>query len=249
MGFLNPEEVNAAARKAARMLGKSGAAGHVAPARVIPYDIRNTTEEDILEDTYVKISDELIDLTAVSEITTSDRSGGTVTMTKDMFSVRTVNEYRKVLDCTVEGETIPVLMVQDFSTHEWADTPIAKEQTGTYVMTLLDFGNIKLAETIHPIDKKYLPGVCLPVVELGTLPFDGSSTITDETVINALDNSETPLLAHFDANGVATTYALVSKCASSDIVMWLGSFVLEGVTILRLQKTDGQWQTSFAIVG
>ena len=41
---------------------------------------------------------------------------------------------------------------------------------------------ISETETIHPIDPKYLPGVCLPVVELSTVPTaDGAALTAEET--------------------------------------------------------------------
>ena len=63
---------------------------------------------------------------------------------------------------------------------------------------------VSTAETIHPIDPKFLPGVCLPVVELSTV-FD--STTEEPTVCNESDyqklegisDTGTPFVCKFNA--------------------------------------------------
>lgn len=47
---------------------------------------------------------------------------------------------------------------------------------GATADVFVDLTVSEFAETIHPIDPKFLPGVCLPVVEFSTIPVYGSQT-------------------------------------------------------------------------
>ena len=68
---------------------------------------------------------------------------------------------------------------------------IATQTEGTHTFSITQ-------ETIHPIDPKFLPGVCLPVVELTTVPTaKGAALTAEETaqVANALAMSNFAIIA------------------------------------------------------
>ena len=92
-------------------------------------------------------------------------------------------------------------------------------------------------ETIVPIDQKYLPGVCLPVVDLTGCAL--GEAITDETVITALNKcyAESPvIIGSIMTEGV--TYLVFNKFVGMGFVA-----SLMGGSIM-LVVSDGNWTLS-----
>lgn len=85
---------------------------------------------------------------------------------------------------------------------------------GTYVIDNMEGDGYKFytscikAETIHPIDQKFLPGVCLPVVELsGTLITGDAVAEEDCAKLKAAHGSNLPVVIKSDAIINNTRYA------------------------------------------
>ena len=106
---------------------------------------------------------------------------------------------------------------------------------------------IEFAETIHPIDPKYLPGVCLPVVELETV----ISSELPETVLSAADsakmdalNGEACILKFgfpFVGN-VATIRAVVGSLGVEPLFVYTVSVDMLGRFIFTNETDDGTWK-------
>ena len=87
---------------------------------------------------------------------------------------------------------------------------------------------IEFAETIHPMDSKYLPGVCLPMVELTTEP--GLNAETDLTAaecatLNAAYEKKVPIVCGFSFFGMTAFAPMVhvNSPATSSGYFWISS--------------------------
>lgn len=110
---------------------------------------------------------------------------------------------------------------------------------------------LSTTETIHPIDPKFLPGVCLPVVELSTVFVVGTSdaiTIVDETDIKKLNDTISyglPIVVKIATNmydRISGVLYYVSDSASPDNVSYSGIICNSAANaILGLTKYDGEW--------
>lgn len=92
-------------------------------------------------------------------------------------------------------------------------------------------------ETIVPIDQKFLPGVCLPVVELTTTPTaEGAALTAEETaqLANAFARSKYAL---FYALSVSPFPALCSVLVEDGLSMFVGYIVSETKEIKMIQTT------------
>ena len=184
--MFNPIEINAAARKTAKLLGESGGAGRAENGK-ITFDGDTTGKEvvSVTEGSFVAITDKPMDLTSVSRIVLTNEGGKTMEVTKAQISATS-----EKLSASI-GEASPVLL---FS----ADYVYAFCDQGMYV-------SLVETETIHPIDPKYLPGVCLPLLELSTEPTTEGAELTEEEVaaINALNGA--PCILQFKFTAAADT--------------------------------------------
>ena len=91
----------------------------------------------------------------------------------------------------------------------------------------------ELVETIHPIDPKYLPGVCLPVVEITSAPYSFGA---GNTVPLTVEES-----AQFNAAVTASDFVLIKIRLDGDVDLY-DTFVacclrVEGVTVLSHSLT------------
>lgn len=100
------------------------------------------------------------------------------------------------------------------------------DQNGTITHGAIDANGgshitVSLPETVHTIDPKYLPGICLPVVEITTpLSADFSNTTVQSTILNETDTA-------------AIKAALGLPCL---YVFWLGA---KNATIFSPNFQDG----------
>lgn len=69
-------------------------------------------------------------------------------------------------------------------------------------------------ETIHQIEAKYLPGVCLPVVEFATEPTAENAMLTSEELQSVLSVGYSPFVVKFALSivGDSTKLAAVANC-------------------------------------
>ena len=83
-------------------------------------------------------------------------------------------------------------------------------------------------ETIHPIEAKYLPGVCLPVVELKTVIVITNSetaplTEADTASLSAYDDYPCAVLKFRDTDGAIRTGVFSRVSAGSNSLLWTWS--------------------------
>ena len=105
-----------------------------------------------------------------------------------------------------------------------------------------DFSITQGKETIHPIDPKFLPGVCLPVVELETqVSFDAPVNLTENDIAKfaALDG-KSPIVLGFVFEGMAYTTMSVMKAEVEGNIMFWGTANAFGYT-LTIANTSGTW--------
>lgn len=169
MGY-DPIEVNQAAAKATREIRKDGGAGYSEP-NVFTFDGKSEGKVEIADTRLYKISDKIPD---VSDFVACRG-----------FLQGSVLELSAV-DCTIKKESeVGSISVNLDGTGDscivcviYSSENIFNVKPGLYVMCYSDndtyVSYIEFAETIHPIDPKYLPGVCLPVVELSTVATNGA---------------------------------------------------------------------------
>lgn len=151
-------------------------------SKTLTWDGDTTNVEDLIDVSAVKLTDDLVDLNTASSVTLKLFDGGTETLKKDQFLV-------------VEEDGAQLLVFPDDERVLLISIPAEVEGvngTGLYVHLhepdIYRFESVTIGtEVIHPIDPKFLPGVCLPVVELETeiIP-DGSNIELTEAEGNAL---------------------------------------------------------------
>lgn len=102
---------------------------------------------------------------------------------------------------------------------------------------------VELKETIHPIDPKFLPGVCLPVVELSTTVAN-KATFTDaeNAALSEAFNTKLPFVVHTNLSigDIAVKDAVaVSQCGTMEGIGMIA--LVFGTTVLQLVERDGAW--------
>lgn len=231
---INPIEINAAASKAARMLGESGRAGYSEGGEVLTFD-GDTSKKEVFAGVFyaVKLTDKYMDLNQVDSITiiAGDESG---TFTKPNIAVSVdsgiqVLNYEALIFLTAVAENIP-------------DIGVTK---GVYVVLNEVEGlpcyatNVKFAETIHPIDPKFIPGVCLPVVELSTI-ITGGATFTDaeNAALNEAAATGLPVVIKFDVELGIIICDVFTNGGSTALINYHFD--------IYLQSTDGVWSVENA---
>ena len=105
----------------------------------------------------------------------------------------------------------------------------------------------KKTETIHPIDQKYLPGVCLEMIELTSeIPINAKDipplTAEESAVLSTAAAKGLPVIIKFNLNGNATTML----CTLID-----GMFIgyVHPMTFVAQPIDDALWMAQFQIIG
>lgn len=102
-------------------------------------------------------------------------------------------------------------------------------------------------ETIHPIDPKYLPGVCLPVVELSTVASDTQTNLTAEEAekIKALNGAPCIIKCNISVGGMQISGAAqMSAMELGDGVYTYGCYL--GFAMLSVNNESGEWAIQFS---
>lgn len=100
-------------------------------------------------------------------------------------------------------------------------------------------------ETIHPIDPKYLPGVCLPVVELTTEPTVGTSaslTADESAKLDEVVTLKTPIVLNFVYPDMGEMSCVCFYMASAN--GFVHHFSFGNTMTLIVGYGDGAWYTS-----
>lgn len=105
-------------------------------------------------------------------------------------------------------------------------------------------------ETTPPIDPKYLPGVCLPVVELSTEPGVGSGaklTSTECAALNDAFNDQMPIVCKCSLMGITLSVPMLYVNSPSTSSGYMG---MSGVGDISLTlQDDGAWTALFTAKG
>lgn len=229
-------DINQAANKVMKRLTNSGQVGRTEPAKVFTFDGDTTGKETYSN--MVKVSDEILDLSQITKIA--------------VYAVEAdVSEEMSTADLKLlEGDGCAFLMTPDGGVTFVASYSVKKDDftPGIYVIATENayVSRIEFSETIHPIDPKYLPGVCLPVVELSTT-FKAGSQYTDEEgkILTAAFEKNTPVVIKCNADagdlGTFENTALVwCPATSGNFQLFVASF---GGLILQILDLDsaGKW--------
>lgn len=111
----------------------------------------------------VMLADEYFDPNTIERIAVSV-GGSVVELSKDQFWIEEVSDAiatAHVVLTEFQGATVPIALIQKSNDgSQKSFSVLADPKYNAFV------ARVKFADTIVPIDPKYLPGVCLPVVEL-----------------------------------------------------------------------------------
>ena len=129
------------------------------------------------------------------------------------------------------GENFCVFLNQDFGA--WFGVAIDANGGG--------FIKVTTTETIHPIDPKYLPGVCLPVVELSTTLTNGVTFTEEENAaLTAAFEGGVPVVMKFAMDGAGDNTVVFGRTAIEDIRGF--SAVIAGAAVMLINDGTG-WAT------
>lgn len=104
---------------------------------------------------------------------------------------------------------------------------------------------VSTAETIHPINPKFLPGVCLPVVELETaLTVEGAElSAADVAKVEALDGSAFIVKCILDFGGAHMNVTAVCGALVIDDTLSYGGAL--GTIQIAIANQGGSWTARF----
>ena len=212
------------------------------PGKVITFD-GNLSGKEAFEIEpgvfFVKLSDDVYDLNNTESITIFDFDGEK-TYQKDAFTIG----YNGPMCSILLNERPYVLVISE-------DIPESLSK-GLWITYMTDNGffvypsKIQIAGTIVPIDQKYLPGVCLPVVELSTAfaPFT-SLTDAENKLLTDAHAKNVPVVIRCNValgeNGLYENTAVVwNPVFAVGVKLFIASF---GGIMLQIQdvNNDGKW--------
>lgn len=180
----------------------------VKKAKTITFDGNTAGKETIpgemmgLSGVYVKVSNTAFAVDELQSVSTTTVFDGTKEIQKIPLSALTVQKDRSVAFLVQNEIPIAIVVAENFSSDELSATVgtyfLYDENylnLGTYYASSITYGK----ETIVPIDPKYLPGVCLPVVELETVIENNAVLTAEESVMMAAEVlSMTQLIEELD---------------------------------------------------
>lgn len=212
----------------------------VEPAKVFTYDGGEDAEfEEVGGTRLVKLADGVFDLNKVKNIKCVMANTGTVLeYSRDELTLVGPTDGLIYLEATYYSRTMPAV----FTTVDGGLYGFSNMQMGY-------LSYIEFAETVHPIDPKFLPGVCLPVVELSTTFSTGAwFTDAENELLTEAHAKNVPLVIKCNMNlgnsGVfENTAAVWSPVISGGIkvfVLSMGGIVLQIGDVLK----DGKWVCS-----
>ena len=145
-----------------------------------------------------------------------------------------VNVEAVASDCTVEAGMLIVATALGVALAAVIPETDTTNEPGVYVFRgETDYiSYIEFAETIHPIDQKYLPGVCLPVVEIADI---SRLTESENSAVSACIGMPCILKTQYGT-------ALCSYSFTSNVHMFFGMYAGEACVLV---SADGAtWHDS-----
>lgn len=201
--------------EALKALYTNGQVGHIERQKVL-LDVELVPNNVVGTGTFYGVEDTASNLLEVGKTYTVTTDSGTYTSVCQ--STDATIKYlgnMELLDgnaSTANGSFLVLLAYED----------VAGESNAGWALVCLDgnYGShMKIVgdETIHPIDPKFLPGVCLPVVELSTTgDMPAQDTLTEDAVlvlINAVENG-TPLIARASLTSGSESLKINMLCST-----------------------------------
>ena len=192
-------------------------------SKVFTYDGKAEELEkfpDISEQyTYAKIAKDAPSLHTLKKIGGTFANGSQIEASAEELTIETaIDGDAEVAYMTYMGSTVPFLVYS---------------MGNLFVYSMAGFGycsKVEFAETIVPIDPKYLPGVCLPVVELSTVVSAGA----------ALTEREMALLSA----AYATGKPVVVSCVIDKGALITGQYVFNNFKTKYDENTIGEILTT-----
>lgn len=205
--------------------------------KVLTYDFSTLTEEDITPNGFVKISDETVDLSKVVEVIgdTGEEKLVYTEFTVGIFDEEFANSCTHSCLFSKE-ESIPMVMV--VTSDKEGLYPV-----GTYVIYDLLRGYIKFAETVHPIDPKYLAkeiNLNTYGIDLATIVYSGQKTAVVEGTKKMWEEIDSGSNVVFTCNFGGGTFTLYPAMNASVN----GSRIIS----MKLQSIDSGYIVDVAIV-
>lgn len=144
-----------------------------------------------------------------------------------------------IVDPEVAEDTGECFFVGDLVTEEDRDGFCAFVTDGSTSISIE-------TETIHPIDQKYLPGVCLPVVEIATQPTDEGAPLTAEesAKMDEVAAMGLPIVCRAKIDDEASITAVLFIIKSETGTAY--SCVLEGASQLSILTINDSWRIVLA---
>lgn len=102
-------------------------------------------------------------------------------------------------------------------------------------------------ETIHPIDPKFLPGVCLPVVELTTMPADHDAleanplTADENAMMNEVTKTGMPFVLKYA--GTSGNVTIILQVIEQDGTKM--AFSVTDIVPVTMFGVNGEWSIRY----
>lgn len=179
-------------------------------------------------------------------VTTSDNLLLLTSKEYDIYSITSVTIQTGTITTEIPRSSATVAEIDGAYGLVFSDIALVVVQPGkgtlVYATKAQYVTRVEFAETIHTIDEKYLPGVCLPVVELETVVVSGA-TFTD---------AENAALTAAKEAGVPFVLKCVAQLSDEQIAAVAIGQIAEGggltmlvatiaTTVVILMYGDGAW--------
>ena len=192
---------------------------------------------------YSAVAPETITKAAVMTI------GGAVEYTADAFTITELSGTGYAISI---NSIIGILVVPEDCDFAIAGTYAATNCDGAPTTSTEFYTSCIETETIHPIDPKFLPGVCLPVVELSTTLDIGTEPVNlsaeDCSAMTAVASTGTPIALKYTLNGGAPIFSVASlgvgQAGDAAVYFYGAMSALEGIITIRVlgNPESGQWK-------
>ena len=223
-------------------LKRGGGAGYTSPGAMLTFDGDTTNKVVIFEELeVVKIFDDFLDLNNIKRIECIIQGERNVFEKAGLA----ILEEDGIFGAGVVGIHLPLVFAVQENT-QGAEPGVYANIAGfpdVYVT------RIEFAETVHTIKPKFLPGVCLPVVELDTVPSSDGVELSEGDIAKLTElGSNFPFVLKFKL-GITWTFLCNGAATISDgeqLFVAGGSFIFpfEGVTTsiyASISNFTGTW--------
>lgn len=175
--------------------------------------------------------------------------GRTYVVTTDSGTFNSV--CKKTEDYTFYVGNGALLSLGDDTGETYAVAEIVEHDAQPFIV-FLDYnggakGAVSTVETLHPIDPKYLPGVCLPVVEIATLPTADGAVLTEaeSAVLNEVAALDIPIVMKaFDKAGDVNLTLVMSRMYLEEYDSTVFVNLFSVTQQFMLMYMDGSWMFS-----